>query len=91
MLEPVCGMIIIIDQLDEIAKCIITHESDTVRFEHVENLYYIYFRHKHEPRITAKFLNGNSYSIRLGAFEEGYINQIYSSDFKLSIDFHGIN
>jgi len=84
MLEPVCGMIIIIDQLEEIEKCIITHEDDTVRFEHVDNLYYIYFRDKPEPRITAKFLNGESYSIRLRAFEEGYINQIYPSDFKLN-------
>jgi len=87
VLEPVCGMIIIIDQLDEIEKCIITYESDTVHFAQIENLYYIYFRDKHDPRITARFLDGNSYTILLGAFEEGYINQIYSSDFRLSDNF----
>jgi len=82
-MRPVCGMILVVDQQDEIERCIITHESDTVLFEQIENLYYIYFRHMHEPRFIVNFVDGNNHTIRLGAFEEGYINQIYSSDLKL--------
>ena len=83
-LEPVCGMIIIADQHEEIGRCIITYESDTIPLKQIDNLYYIYFRHMHDPRVIVNFLDGNSYTIRFGIFKEGYINQIYSSDLKLS-------